>query len=320
MEYLDNWYNLEQISMIFSKSKNKELVFLFTDLKKELNNPKFLNYEFNKTINYLPVNSYSSFNVSNEDSIKILDNLIKEIFFKNITTLYLPLISKLDLKNFLPSRFQDIYSERLNSYYIDLNKTENQLKMNINKRKRKNTEINKSIYEFNIATKKETEYFCELYNKFMISVNANRSQFMSKYFMKEILKLENNFLFCLKISNKIQLMHLIGFNKKKDTADFVFAASTNEGYSYGYLMLWNEIIYLKSLGFKTFYLGGGVSKNDGIDKFKKRMGGEVLHNGGLRIVVDPKKYLKEFNKYSSKKKDTEFFPIYLKDKILTKKI
>ena len=317
MNYLDNWYNSDEVLSLYSKLKNKELVSL-NENTVNLLNPKFLKYQFNKTTNYLPVNSYSSFNIINDASIIILENIIKEISLKKITTLYFPLISKINLKKTLPNKLEGIYSERLNSYYIDLNKTEEQLKNNISKRNRKNTELNKSIYEFNIATKKEKNYFYDLYNNFMSSVGANNSQFISLSFMKEIINLENIFLFCLKVNKEIELMHLIGINKKKDNADFVFAASTTNGYSYGYLMLWNEIIFLKSLGFKTFFLGGGVRKNDGIDNFKKRLGGQVLYNGGLKLVVDQKIYLKEMNKFSNLKENSSFFPIYLKDQVFTK--
>ena len=97
MKYLDNWYNSDEILNIYSKIKNKELVSLNVR-KSTIFNPKFLKYQFNKTTNYLPVNSYSSFNIIDEASIIMLENIIKEISLKNITTLYLPLISKFDLK------------------------------------------------------------------------------------------------------------------------------------------------------------------------------------------------------------------------------
>lgn len=319
MNNLDNWYNTNEILKIYSKFKNKELVSL-NQSKENIFNLKFLEYRFNETTNYLPVNSYSSFNIISSSSIDKLEKIIEEISLKNITTLYLPLISKFNLKEAFPNKLKDIFSERLNSYYIDLKNTEDQLKKNISKRNRKNTELSKSFYEFNIATKEEENYFLELYSNFMSSVGANNSQFINSFFMKEILKLDNNFLFCLKVNKEIQLMHLIGINQKNDNADFVFAASKNNGHSYGYLMLWNEIIFLKSLGFKTFFLGGGVRKNDGIDNFKKKLGGEVLYNGGLKLVVDQKNYLKEINNFPTSNENSSFFPFYLKDQIFKKTI
>lgn len=320
MQYIDNWYSRDDIAIIYSQLRGKELVYLFNDLENDIRNPKFLKYEFNKTINYLPLNSYSSFLIRNNNSINFLNNFINKIYLKDITTLYLPLISKLNLKNILPKKYIDIFSERLDSYYIDLSKTENELRNNISKRKRNNIEINKFNCEFNIASKEEEDYFCKLYERFMLSVGADKSQKMSLYLIKQILKLENNFLFCLKVDNEIQLMHLIGINKKKDKADFVFSASTDNGYSYGYLMLWKEILFLKNLGFKTFYLGGGIKKNDGVNNFKKRIGGEVLYNGGLKIIVNKTKYFKEINNYPNSKMVSNFFPIYLRDQIFTKTI
>ena len=319
MNNLDNWYNTDEILKIYSKFKNKELVSL-NQSKENIFNLKFLEYRFNETTNYLPVNSYSSLNIISSSSIDKLEKIIEEISLKNITTLYLPLISKFNLKEALPNKLKDIFSERLNSYYIDLKNTEDQLKKNISKKNRKSTELSKSFYEFNIATKEEENYFLELYSNFMSSVGANNSQFINSFFMKEILKLDNNFLFCLKVNKEIQLMHLIGINQKNDNADFVFAASKNNGHSYGYLMLWNEIIFLKSLGFKTFFLGGGVRKNDGIDNFKKKLGGEVLYNGGLKLVADQKNYLKEINNFPTSNENSSFFPFYLKDQIFKKTI
>ena len=317
MTFINNWYTNPSIVNIYSSFRGKDLVSLSKHLNDDFSNAKFLKYEFNQTINFLPINSYSSFLINNEKSIEVLDQYIKRINSINITTLYLPLISNLNLKEILPSKYKEIYSERLNSYYIDLTKNETELKNNISKRKRNKIQIKGKNWDFNIANKVEEEFFCKLHTKFMSDVGANKTQTLQPKFIKKILKLKNHLLFRLKIDDQIELMHLIGLNSKKDSADFVFAASTNNGYSYGYLMLWQEINYLKSLGLKTFYLGGGILKNDGVDNFKKRMGGQVLYNGGLKIVVDKINYANEFSKFKQANNVNNFFPIYLKDQILS---
>ena len=65
---------------------------------------------------------------------------------------------------------------------------------------------------------------------------------------------------------------------------FVFAASTKNGYKLGAQLIWNEIKYLKSMSYHTYHLGGGISRGDGLEMFKRNMGGITLFNGGIKFL------------------------------------
>ena len=90
-------------------------------MNRKLNKPFFLNYKYNSTKNYLPVNSYSSFQISCENSFDDLDEIIQELRSLNVTAAFLPIISETNPENIIPFKYKNIYSKRLNSYFINLN-------------------------------------------------------------------------------------------------------------------------------------------------------------------------------------------------------
>ena len=315
MKFIQNWYSDFQVAKLFAKEKRKEL-FVLSEKYNEINKPIFLKYIYNNTKNYLPVNSYSSFLIDRNSSFDIFHKIEEDLKKENATTAYIPIISPEDPLLILPSEYSKMYSNRLNSFYINLGNDLDILRKNISARKRSYINLKKFKAEFRVAEEKEKEYFYPLYKTFMESIDADKKNILSKKVIKDLINLKNNIIFLLSIKNKVILMHLIGTNPKNKNADFVLSASTKEGYSMGYTMIWNEICFLKSIGYKKFYLGGGIKRNDGVENFKKKIGGEKLYNGGIKLVLNKINYEKEFDNFLGIKENS-FFPIYLRNQVLS---
>ena len=308
MQIANNWYNDREVAKIFAKERGRKLIY-----SKSTNQPFFLEYKFNNTINYLPINPYGSVLISKNNfpiEIKELEDFTSKL---NITALFLPVISLSDPNNYLPLKYKEIYTPRLDSYFINLEEDVDTLLRNICKRKRGLIKKNIISQFFSIANDIEIKDFYSLYYESMKNKNAMSFNILSKKAIESFIKLENTLVFKIKIENNIELMHLIGLNKQRNHAEFICAAATNNGYKFGYEMIWNEILFLKSLGVNHFHLGGGITSNDGVSEFKKRIGGNNLYNGGFKFIINKQDYDKEYfeNKYYLK----NFFPIYLRDQI-----
>ena len=62
MNIVDNWFNNYEVAEIFAKERNCKLI---SNSLTSNNKIMFLEYKFIKAINYLPVNAYSSIEISN---------------------------------------------------------------------------------------------------------------------------------------------------------------------------------------------------------------------------------------------------------------
>ena len=103
MNLVDNWFNNYEVAEIFAKERNCKLIANNPTLDKKI---MFLEYKLNKTINYLPVNSYSSIEISNNDLQRQLKELEEYINSLDITAIFVPTISKSNPNNFLPLTFK----------------------------------------------------------------------------------------------------------------------------------------------------------------------------------------------------------------------
>ena len=317
MKFIQNWYSDYEVAKLYAQYRKKD-IFVLSNKFGGKNKPFFLEFIHKKTKNYLPVNSYSSFLIDKNSSFDSLSEIEKEFRKENATAAYIPIISEVNPKLILPTKYSHLYSERLDSFYINLENDLEILRKKISKRKRSFIKLDKFNAEFRVAEKVEKEYFFPLYKNFMDSINASEYSNLNESAINSFLNLNNNILFLIKIDQKILLMHLIGINQNTKTADFVFSASSEECYYLGYTMIWNEICFLKSIGYKKFYLGGGIKRNDGVENFKKKMGGEIIFNGGIKLILDKVQYEKEANSYLEENYNS-FFPVYLRDQFLSNK-
>ena len=133
----------------------------------------------------------------------------------------------------------------------------------ISKRKRSVLNRNRLSKYFTLSSNYDLGNFYSLYLESLNRRNARKFNILSKEAIESFIKLDNTFVFQIKIDDKIEIMHLIGLNKLRNHAEFIFSASTANGYKIGYEMIWNEILFLKSLGIEEFHLGGGIYQNDG---------------------------------------------------------
>jgi hypothetical protein len=82
-----------------------------------------------------------------------------------------------------------------------------------------------------------------------------------------------------------------------DTCYFLFSANSNDkSRSFSSNIHWNIIQWLNKKGIKNYSLGGGVSKNDGIERFKREIGGKEFPRS---YMVYPKRMYIENNFFPS---------------------
>ena len=315
MNIIDNWYSLPEAIDLYSSYRNREIVEVIPNTKNTNSKIYFLKYLSNNTVNLLPINSYCSLELLSDPLI-----FIKEITSKleklNVTTTFIPIMTTIDPSDILSVSSYNIYKKRNRSYILDLSKPLEFIKKNISSRKQ--TFLNKSLdnSRFFVADLKERKLFPDMFISFMKQVGSSKSSIFSIEYINKIIFSPNVLILGIKIDDKIELMHLIGLSKDKLTADFVFAASTIKGYKAGTMLVWEEIKFLKSKNVRRFHLGGGINEGDGIDEFKRQMGGQLMYNGGFKLIINDKLYNQELIHSMNNFDDQSFFPIYLKNQVL----
>ena len=75
-----------------------------------------------------------------------------------------------------------------------------------------------------------------------------------------------------------------------ETAYFIFGASSDEfkNLMAPHLLHWRAAIEIKKLGFKIYNFGAVGEEYEGVSRFKKRFGGELLeHSDSYDLVLEP---------------------------------
>jgi hypothetical protein len=83
-----------------------------------------------------------------------------------------------------------------------------------------------------------------------------------------------------------EILSISHFNYTLDMADYFLNACHEEGRVYAKYLIWEAIQQFKTLGIKTFNLGGGVKAGDSLEQFKRRFGGEQKNNYVLKQIFD----------------------------------
>ena len=301
MELINNWYVDELIAIIFANHYKRKIFNLPLSHNNNEKLPLF-KYENGKTLNLLPSFGYGMLYAENFE-ISMLNDYLKIFKENNVTAVYLPFQSK--------NKFNDqLLSERLPSYLINLNNSIPTLYKNISKRRRTKLNLNKNS-EFVIDTNELYDRFPLMYQHNMLKLNIKKQFLLDTNIIKKICKHNNSKLIGIKIKGTLEIIHLLGLSNDENRAEFIFSASTDTGRNYSSLIIWETIKYLSDWGFREYHLGGGIKKDDGLDEFKRQFGGEKIYNYGIKIVCDEESFKNQCqisNSYSNK---TNFFPPYL---------
>ena len=304
------WFHHPNVISFYSSIRQRELIAVnyMSDGKHEV--AHLLNYPYKCSTNLLPVNAYASININPSNLSKVF-HLREALSEASVTAAFLPTISHLDPCNFLPCDLLSCYVKRNDSFFIDLTLSEDSLLKNISNRNRSAIKrISDSISFFSLNAS-EINTFADLYLSFISTLNTSPQAVYSREQLITLAKTCPVTITGLNVNGNTEIMHLIGLDHQR-SAEFFLAAATTKGRSLGTQLLWLEALYLKSLSYSKFHLGGGIMPGDGVEHFKTRMGGLRLYNGGLKLILDPKSYYLHLGTSSFA---SSFFPPYLESTI-----
>ncbi len=132
------------------------------------------------------------------------------------------------------------------------------------------------------------EEFPILYSEAMRRLGAKDFYFFNDRTIFELIESKNTLAIGVTHKGKLETGALFGFSPQ--IADYHLSASTDWGRSHSAAVIWKSIEMLKNMGIKYLNLGGGVTQQDGLAKFKSRFGGERKSIGGLKLVLDKINY------------------------------
>lgn len=168
--------------------------------------------------------------------------------------------------------------ERPNLFTIDLSSELNSIWSNVRKKRQNSIELHSNLLRFEIADKDDplVDVFVELYLDLQIERGVPLINFFDSVALYTLIKTSGFRLFYainVKVKNSI-LFHLVRENGNR--LEYLFSANSDfESRGYSAYLHWHIINWSKCEQNKfAFYdLGGGIVKNDGVERFKKEIGG-----------------------------------------------
>ncbi|MCO7226135.1 GNAT family N-acetyltransferase [Pleionea sp. CnH1-48] len=122
--------------------------------------------------------------------------------------------------------------------------------------------------------------------------------------LKRLIELDTTWVFCIWENNKLVAANV--FIVANNRADYFVASFSEEGKTHSRGLLWHGMCELAKRGIVSLNLGGGISEDDGLARFKKSMGGTEVRCNVLKQVHNQP----VFDKLCSKAKPSQFFPPY----------
>lgn len=126
------------------------------------------------------------------------------------------------------------------------------------------------------------EFFQSNLNRFLRSRGASAVYRFSRRTITELFESRGALTLGVIHENYIQSAVLFGYTAH--CADYLFGISSNHGKRYSVPLLWKAALMLRSMGVPTLNLGGGISRDDSVAKFKLRFGASSLPLGCLKQV------------------------------------
>ncbi|MEK7553031.1 MAG: peptidoglycan bridge formation glycyltransferase FemA/FemB family protein [Patescibacteria group bacterium] len=197
-----------------------------------------------------------------------------------------------------PRTYQSAYFQPRTEWWLNLNKTEDELLNEMQKGARYSvrTAVRKGVILETVATDFE-KYFPVFYELLLNTAERNGFSLHHKTYYQNIfknLRPDNAYLTVAKYKEKILVIKLV--IRYGQVASCIFSGSSNEHRDRRptYLAQWSAICQAKKLG-HNFYNFGGVSSStriyqgwDGLTSFKKNFGGyEMVHSDFYDVVANP---------------------------------
>jgi len=109
------------------------------------------------------------------------------------------------------------------------------------------------------------------------------------------------------VANSVEAVSV--FSVAGDAAEYHINACSERGRGFAAWLIWNAIVRLKANGVRTLHLGGGVTRGDGLDQFKRRFRGTPKTLRAVRQIYDRPRYL-ELCRLANVPPTHHWFPAY----------
>lgn len=234
----------------------------------------------------------------NQNYLKDQNSFASKLFICNATAV----VPSMNLQSNAINAFKVL--ERPNLFTIQLSADLNLLWSNIRAKRQRSIEYYSDILRFEVADENNpfVDIFINLYLKLQVQRAVPLVNFFDYISLNSIVRSSDFKLFYsvnIKLKESI-LFHLVRINGA--SLEYLFSANTDlESRNYSAFLHWNIIKWSKR-EFEcsaSYDLGGGVAKDDGIERFKREIGG----------IAQPRWYLLyPMEKYV----EGEFFPLHAK--------
>ena len=287
MKRIDSWFKNSTVRNYTCKNAGSEKVIV----SDEMIDICFLKKCYKSSSNLIALPGYD---VVRLNDISLLDNLLEHI--KLLTSAHTVVLAP----------FQVIYSPRIHgilaqneniifrndSFEIDCSQTLEKLIAAVSKRKR--AEVKSYItsgINFKVNDVSAKRCFYDFYAHSMKSLNFTAGSIFSAEQVNDFIQMKSTYVISAELNGETMLAHLVGVDEGKKRAEFILSGfKCDSGREVSAKLIWFSINYLKSIGVESYHLGGGVSPGDGLENFKRQLGGQRLTNFFIKIINDKELY------------------------------
>jgi hypothetical protein len=175
-------------------------------------------------------------------------------------------------------------------YVLDLTLGHNELYANLSTNRKRQVKDWGEIFSHTLNDRDMLiDFFLANYSEFFRAKRASPVYRFSKDTLSFLLNLKNVFLVGAQGSEGVEAVSVFAYTPY--VGDFLFNVSLPQGRHHSAALLWYGLNYLKGLQIPLLNLGGGISENDGVARFKQRFGGKRLALRCLKQVYQPEVYV-----------------------------
>jgi len=195
-------------------------------------------------------------------------------------------------------------------YVLDLTLSDNELYTNLSTNRKRQLRDWGDICSRTVVERGPLiDFFLTNYSQFLRTKRASSVYNFSTETLSLLLTLKNVLLVGAQGAKGVEAVSVFAFTPY--VGDFLFNVSLPQGRHHSAALLWYGLNHLKGLQIPLLNLGGGISEDDGVAKFKQRFGGKRLALKYLKQVYRPKVYAELCRRVNADHTNTVgYFPAY----------
>ena len=175
-------------------------------------------------------------------------------------------------------------------YVLDLTLGYNELYANLSTNRKRQLRDRAEIVSHTVSERDGLiNFFLSNYSEFFRAKHASSVYHFSEDTLSYLLNLNNVFLVGARGPEGVEAVSVFAYTPY--VGDFLFNVSLPRGRHHSAALLWHGLTRLKALKVPLLNLGGGISENDGVARFKQRFGGKRLALRCLKQVYQPEVYV-----------------------------